>query len=214
MSVPIRLAIAIVVSILAVAGCGGATVVVPASGGPSASIGLASVPASAITMADPSPSPVSSETRPASSGPTRSSPLPALPATTASTAALAGFVRKIAAPDRSFHMAQTGSTDLGGVDVGAFTYDLDAAGKDLASTSAAFGPILRIIAVGDKAWVKLGDLDWRSVPRDDASLADILDVFRYVGEPHELVYVGSANEGDTTVEHFRNDAPSRTRRQP
>jgi len=113
----------------------------------------------------------------------------------------------VAAADRSFHAALTGQYNVNGVDAGVYTYDLDVAGKDVSSTASVLGTTLKVVAVGDQMWVKSGDGDWVAGPRNDQSISDVLDIFRYVGDPTALVYIGSTIESGRPVEHFRNGGP-------
>jgi len=192
-----RPGLAIVVAVVvaaALAACGGSN----ASPAPSAT------PLAAI----PSPSASPSSAPSASASPlVTSTPLPALPLTARARAALAKYVTLSAAADRSFHASLSGTTAINGEDAGIYTYDLDVAGKDVSSTATVLGNTLRLVAIGDRMWVKSGDGDWVAAPRNDQALTDILDIFGYVGDPAALVYIGSTVEGGHPVEHFRSAAP-------
>ncbi len=191
--------LAIVVAAIVVAACAGSN----ASPVPSAS------PVAAIASPSASPTALAAPSASASAAPTlpTPTPLPALPLTARAKAALARYVTVSAAADRSFHASLTGSTTINGEDAGIYTYDLDVAGKDVSSTATVLGNTLRLVAVGDRMWVKSGDNDWVAAPRNDQALADVLDIFRYVGDPTALLYIGSTVESGHPVEHFRSDGP-------
>lgn len=195
--------LAIVVAAIVVAACAGSNAT-PAPGtntSPTPAAAIASPSASPTALATPSASVSAASTLPT---PT---PLPPLPLTARAKAALARYVTVSAAADRSFHAALTGSTTINGQDAGIYTYDLDVAGKDVSSTATVLGNTLRLVAVGDRMWVKSGDNDWVAAPRNDQALADVLDIFRYVDDPTALLYIGSTVESGHPVEHFRSDAP-------
>ncbi|MEA2620152.1 MAG: hypothetical protein QOC97_925 [Chloroflexota bacterium] len=181
-----------------------AAIVVAACGGPNAS----PAPSATPVAATPSPS-ASSVTAPsASASPlVTPAPLPALPVTARARAALAKYVTLSAAAERSFHASLSGTTAIDGEDAGIYTYDLDVAGKDVSSTATVLGNTLRLVAIGDRMWVKNGDNDWVAAARNDQALADVLDIFGYVGDPTALVYIGSTVEAGHPVEHFRSDGP-------
>ena len=181
--------------VAAVAACGGSN----ASSAPSATP-LAAIPS-------PSASPTSGPSASAAPSVVTPTPLPALPLTARARAALAKYVTLSAAADRSFHASLSGTTAINGEDAGIYTYYLDVAGKDVSSTATVLGNTLRLVAIGDRMWVKSGDGDWVAAPRNDQALTDILDIFGYVGDPAALVYIGSTVEGGHPVEHFRSDAP-------
>ena len=130
-----------------------------------------------------------------------------MPLTAQAKSAIAKYPALVAAADRSFHAALSGAYSVNGADAGLYTYDLDVAGKDVSSTASVLGTTLRVVAVGDQMWVKSGEGEWVAGPRNDQSITDVLDIFRYVGDPSALVYIGSTIEGGHPVEHFRNGGP-------
>ena len=186
-----------------------AVIVVAACAGSNASPAVSAAPVAAIPSPNTSPSTLATTGPSASEAPTLATPtpLPALPPTARAKAALAKYVTLSAAADRSFHASLSGTTAINGEDAGIYTYELDVVGKDVSSTATVLGTTLRLVAIGDRMWVKSGDNDWLAAPRNDQALADVLDVFRYVGDPTALVYIGSTVEGGHPVEHFRSDAP-------
>jgi hypothetical protein len=133
--------------------------------------------------------------------------LPPLALTARARSALAKYIALTAAADRSFHAALTGSTTIDGEDAGIYTYDVDVVGRDVSSTASVLGNTLRLVAIGDRMWVKNGDNDWVAAPRNDQAVADVLDIFRYVGDPTALLYIASTVESGHPVEHFRSGAP-------
>ena len=95
-----------------------------------------------------------------------------------------------------------GETFLGGIG-----YELDVAGRDISGELTYSDRRILMVVVGDRAWAKHGDAEWAPGARDDETIDEILDVFRYVGDPHALVYIGSRSAGGEAVEAFRNDGP-------
>jgi hypothetical protein len=63
-------------------------------------------------------------------------------------AALEAYVALASAPDRSFHLHQTGSVAIDGTTVGQVAYDLDVAHGDVAATGSALGQTFAITSVG------------------------------------------------------------------
>ena len=151
----------------------------------------------------PAPSPSASAT-PAPPTPT---PLPPVPLTARAKAALAKYVIVSTAANRSFHASLRGASTVDGVDSGVYTYELDVNGPDVSSTATVAGTTVHLVAVGDRMWVKSGDGDWVEAARNDQAVADVLDIFGYVGDPTALVYIGSTQEGGRPVEHFRSGEP-------
>jgi hypothetical protein len=122
-------------------------------------------------------------------------------------AALEAYVALASAPDRSFHLHQTGSVAIDGTTVGQVAYDLDVAHGDVAATGSALGQTFAITSVGDRMWVGQGDGEWTETPRDDASINEVLDVFRYTGDPKQLAFVETTTVDDATVHTFKNLVP-------
>jgi predicted small lipoprotein YifL len=199
---PIRAAIramAAAVAVVALAACGASN----PSPAPSATPLAAIASPTASTTPGPSAS-ASASLAPPTPAPT---PLPAVPMTASARAALAKYVALSTAPARSFHASLNGTTTIDGADAGIYTDDLEVAGKDVSSTATVLGNTIRLVAIGDRMWVKSGEGDWVAAPRNDQAVSDILDVFGYVGDPKALVYIGSTVEGGHRVEHFRSGAP-------
>jgi hypothetical protein len=191
--------VAIALSAIVIAGCAASN----DSAAPTPSAGAAVASPTASSASFPTPSPSASAT-PALPTPT---PLLPVPLTARARAALAKYVTASTAANRSFHASLSGASTVDGVDAGVYTYELDINGRDLSSTATVAGTTVHLVAVGDKMWVKSGDADWVEAPRNEQALADVLDIFGYVGDPTALVYIGSTQEGGRPVEHFRSGEP-------
>jgi hypothetical protein len=191
--------LAIALATTVAAGCAASSSSASPTSSPGAAIAPSTAPSASLTPPGPSPS-----ATPALPTPT---PLPPVPLTARAKAALAKYVTASTAPNRSFHASLSGASTVDGVDAGVYTQELDVNGRDLSSTATVAGTTVRLVAVGDKMWVKSGDGDWVEAPRNDQALADVLDVFGYVGDPTALVYIGSTQEGGRPVEHFRSGGP-------
>ena len=187
-----RIIASLLLTIALVAGCGGAAASVAPSVAPSS--------AAPSPTATPTPAPTAAPT----AAPT---PVPSVAVTPAdAAAALESYMALATAPDRSFHLHQTGSVAIDGTTVGQVAYDLDVAQGDMAATGSALGQTFAITSVGDRMWVSQGG-EWTETPRDDAALNEVLDVFRYTGDPKQLGFVETTTLDDVTVHTFANLVP-------
>lgn len=182
----------LILALIVAAACGGGT----PSASPSASATAASV---APSSAAPSATPTASST---------AAPSVAVIETPAeAAAALAAYIEAVADPDRSFHLVQTASIILDGNRLGDAHYLLDVSKGDISADLEVLGQSVGIVAVADQMWIQQGTGDWTEVTRDDSVLADVLDIFRYTGDPTALAFVETTAEGGTTLHTFRNAAP-------
>lgn len=140
------------------------------------------------------------------------SPASAVPsAPTEAAASLAAYFERIAAPDQSFHVSQTAPIKINGISAGLAQYELDVSGDDFAGEIDVAGQHVELVAVGDSMWVKVDDA-WTKAPRDDSLVKEIVDVFRYAGQPSDLVWADSLPDNGRPQHHFRavRDLPYQT----
>lgn len=137
------------------------------------------------------------------------SPTTGAPITPAAQKALDAYAKAVAAKDASFHIDQRASVTLDGTPALAATYALDVSGRDIAAVLDAGGVSLEIVALGDKAWLKQGAGDWQTGDAEglDSILTEVIDVFRYGGDPADLVFMESGSQAGRTTHRFRAAGP-------
>ena len=121
-------------------------------------------------------------------------------------AAKAAFKSLIAKPGLSFHLEQAlNMVQQSGQSADA-TYVLDVSGKDLKAVIDAAGTTTDLVILDHATWARERGQKWQRGKRaSDATIEDIVDVWRYLGPIDQLQYVGRG-EGSPTRYRYRTTA--------
>lgn len=125
-------------------------------------------------------------------------------------AVMRAYTAQVAKPDRSFHLVQTGTFSAGS-QTSDLHYELDAAGGDMAAVLRVAGQTVEIRVVGGTGFAHSGS-GWQTLPGGTDIARDVLDIFRYVGDPANLRFVERVQESGVALFHFRaiNPVPYQT----
>ena len=116
-------------------------------------------------------------------------------------AVLRAYAAQVAQTGRSFHLGQTGTFSAGG-QTSDLNYELDASGGDMAAVMRVAGETVEVRVVGATAYANSGN-GWQTMPGGIDIARDVLDIFRYVGDPANLRFVERVQEAGAAVFHFR-----------
>jgi hypothetical protein len=119
--------------------------------------------------------------------------------------ALTAFAAIADSDANAFNLVQEGAVRAGGDEAG-FAYDLHVDGKDAKGSLDVAGETLSLVLLGEDAWVQQGGA-WQATTRSAINGDDIVDIFRYVGEVHDLELVEASGSGDAREFHFTAAGP-------
>ena len=124
--------------------------------------------------------------------------------------AMGAYTAQVGKPNRSFHLLQTGTFSVGGQSSDLY-YELDASGPDMSAVLRVAGRTVEMRLVGGAFFAHTGS-GWQTIPGGMDVARDILDIFRYVGDPANLRFIERTNESGAAVFHFRaiNPVPYQT----
>lgn len=112
------------------------------------------------------------------------------PAPGAST--MDAFRRLIARDDLTYRFVQAGSFSVNNGPESPFRYEAAVRGTDVRATISLTRLDMELVVIGPLMWARLGAGAWAQGPRDDKAVAEVLDIWRYLGDLGDLSFQGDA----------------------